>query len=333
MGRKHDMKAALECRQPEGAVPIWELDFQPWDAASGRHIIFGREYESLSRAEQERALHSNAEVMLSVAGEFHFAGLRAPGNYWEVAPGVPAYSWLPEEARWQQTRILCELAGDVVIVGGSGGVITPPSAGYVEFCYKLFDAPEDIDEMARRTLASGLEAAKRLRDVGVEAAVTSSDIADNHGPFFSPAQMERFVLPYLRKWAEGVRAMGLYAIMHTDGDIAPCLEDLAESGIHALQAIDPVAGMDIRKVKAQVGAPARPGRGGRVCLCGNVDCGLLVRGPAEKVYEETCRLLEDCKAGGGLVLGASNAVFHETPIEHYRQMIRAWREHGKYSEC
>ena len=32
-----------------------------------------------------------------------------------------------------------------------------------------------------------------------------------------------------------------------------CLEEIADSGLHGLQAIDPVAGMDIRAVKAQVG--------------------------------------------------------------------------------
>jgi uroporphyrinogen decarboxylase len=113
----------------------------------------------------------------------------------------------------------------------------------------------------------------------------------------------------------------LYAILHTDGDINPCLEDLASSGIHALQAIDPVAGMDIRDMRRV---------GGKVCLCGNMHCGLLLTGPARRVYEEARRLLQNCMAGGGFVLGASNAVFPETPIEHYRAMIRAWEDGGQY---
>jgi len=318
------MAAALECRRPEGAVPIWELAFQCWDQASGRHVVFGREFEALTARQQEHALATNAEIMLEVCQKLHFAALRTPNNYWEVAPGDPAYGWLPGEARWEQTRILSELVGDdVMLVGGTGGVITPPSQGFVEFCYRLLDAPEEVDEMAERCLAAGLEAAARMRDMGVEAVVTASDIADNHGPFFNPEQMDRFVLPYLRRWADGVRQMGLYGILHTDGDVSSCLEQIADSGVHALQAIDPVAGMDIRDVKRRVGD--------RLCLCGNVDCGLLLTGPADDVYEATRGLLRDCMPGGGFVLGASNAVVPETPIEHYGAMVRAWEDHGRYA--
>ena len=317
------MRAALECRRPQGAVPIWELSFHCWDQASGRHLVLGREFEALCPAEQERALHSNAEIIVEVSEEFHYAAVTVPANYWEVAPGVPSYYWLPDSARWRQVSILREHAGeDLMLVAGTGGVITPPTDGFVEFCYKVLDAPEEIDARAKACLKDGLEAARRFRDLGVEAVYTASDIADNHGPFFNPQQMQRFVLPYLHEWAEGAKRLGLYAILHTDGDINPCLEDLASSGTHALQAIDPVAGMDIRDVKRRVG--------GKVCLCGNMHCGLLLTGPARRVYEEARRLLQDCMAGGGFVLGASNAVFPETPIAHYRAMIRAWEDGGQY---
>jgi uroporphyrinogen decarboxylase len=323
MGKKDDMRAALERRQPQGAVPLWEMGFHCWDQVSGQHVVLGREFEALTPRQQQRALGANAEVMARVCDELHFAALRVPGGYWETAPGQPTYFWLPEPARWRQVEALGRAVGDdLMLIDSSGGVISPPSRGFVEFCYKLFDAPEEVDEMARRTLAAGLDAARRMRDLGVKAVVTASDIANNHGPFFNPQQMERFVMPCLREWAERVRKMGLYSIMHTDGDLNPCLEDIASSGIDALQAIDPVAGMDIADVKRRVA--------GRICLCGNVDCGLLLLGPAEKVYAQTRQILQACKPGGAFVLGASNAVVQETPIENYLEVIRAWRDHGQY---
>jgi len=324
MSKKRDMQAALEGRQPPGAVPIWEIEFHAWDRASGRHVILGQEFAALSLAEQEKALYANAEILISVSHDLHYAALTVPGGYWEVSPGTAAYYWLPGEARYRQIEVLYEVGvGDLMLVAGSGGVMAMPGAtNYVEFAYKLFDAPHEIDAQAQHTLAHGLEAARRFRDMGIEALFTASDIADNHGPFFNPQQMERFILPYLAKWAHGVREMGGYAILHTDGDLSPCLEGIAESGLHALQAIDPIAGMDIRRVKEEVGT--------RLCLCGNVDCGLLVKGTPEQVYHETRALLLDCKPGGGLVLGASNAVQRAVSIENYGAMIRAWQEHGAY---
>jgi uroporphyrinogen decarboxylase len=324
LGKKSDLLAALEARQPSGAVPIWELEFHAWDQLGLGHVILGQEFLQSSPREQEQTLYANAEILLTAAQALHFAAITVPGAYWEIAPGVPAYYWLPGEARFRQIAALQRVGvDDLVLIAGSGGVMAMPGAEqYVEFAYRLVDAPEEIEEMARDRLAHGLETARRLRDVGIEAMFTASDIADNRGPYFNPRQMERLILPYLRQWAHEIRAMGSYAILHTDGNITTILQAIASTGIHALQAIDPVAGMDIRATQRAVQ--------GRLCLCGNLDCGLLLTGTPEEVYEAARDLLRDCKSGGGLVLGASNAVQPEVPIENYRAMIHAWKDHGQY---
>lgn len=326
MARVQDLIDAFEHRQPAGAVPLWELGFHLWDQVSGRHVVLGNEFAGLTPAEQTRALYSNAEIILVVSEKLCFSALTVPGSYWEIAPGVPAYYWLPGEARFRQTEILCKMAVDLALVGNTGGVMAMPGASeYVTFAYQLFDAPAEIDERARTTLQRGLLTARRFRDLGVRFVYTASDIADNRGLFFSPAQMARFVLPYLRSWATGVREQGLYGILHTDGDVTACLDEIADSGLHALQAIDPVAGMDMPAVKARVGD--------RLCLCGNVDCGLLVSGTPEQVYEQTQDVLRGSMAGGGLVLGASNAVQPEVPVDNYCALVQAWRDHGRYDRA
>ncbi len=318
MTNRQNVEAAMRCRAACKA-PLWEIEFHCWDQVSGRHVVLGREMEQLDGPQRLRAVEANAEIMAGVVRELGFSMLTVPGGYWEIAPGEPAYYWVPEDVRIAQIQALRKAVGDdVLLVGSSGGVMAMPSAEeYLDFSYRLYDDPQSIDQRARETLAWGIGSAKRLRDAGLDALFTASDIADNHGPFFNPQQMERFILPYLRDWAAQVKAMGLYAILHTDGNIAPCLEPIIASGIDALQAIDPVAGMDIVSVKKAAA--------GRVCLCGNVDCGLLQQGPPQKVYDATRKLLESC-GGGGLILGASNAVQVETPAAHYLAMIQAWRD-------
>lgn len=324
MSKKDDMIAALENRQPAGAVPFWELAFYRWDIASGRHIVVGREFEALSPSKQDDALRANAEIILSVTEQMQFAAVTTPSGYWHQSPGQLAYYCLPGDARFRQVEVLRDMVPpDLMLVSVSGGVMgMPGSENYVEFCYKLFDAPEEIDEQARNGLANGLDNARRFRDCGTEAMITAGDFADNRGPFFNPDQMERFILPYMREWAEQVRAMDAYAIVHSDGNLMPCLNDIADTGIHAIQAIDPTAGMDMRTVKDRVGD--------RLCLCGNVDCGLLLTGTPETVYEAARNLLKTCKEGGGLVFGASNVVQDEAPAENYHAMIQAWIDHGRY---
>ena len=314
MTRLDDIRLALACREPP-EVPVWEIEFHLWDAFSGRRLQLGGEFARLTAGEQERALYANAEIMYEVAVDLRFAAVTAPGRYWEYAPGQPAYFWLPDPAVAKQIRILSALAGDSFMVAAeSGGVVSMPLADdYLAFSYRLFDAPKQVDEQARATLRYGIESARKIRELGAEMLFTASDIADNHGVFFNPAQMERFILPYLRMWADEVRALGGWSVLHSDGNLNACLDALADSGLHALQAIDPVAGMDIRSVKDQVA--------GRLCLCGNIDCGLLLTGTPAQVRAATRMVLANCASGGGFVLGASNAVQREAPPDNYRAAL------------
>jgi uroporphyrinogen decarboxylase len=202
---------------------------------------------------------------------------------------------------------------------GDGEAARDLAACYdVEFCQRLKDQPDEIDALARRTLREGLEKARRFRDAGADVAMTASDVADNSGPFFKPHQMERFILPYLARWSDGVHALGMASLLHSDGNLEPHLDSIAATSLDALQAIDPVAGMGLLRAKEIVGD--------RLCLCGNVDCGLLVMGRPDEVGAATRQLLTCWGTRPGLVLGASNAVQREVPIENYRALVAAWRD-------
>jgi hypothetical protein len=322
---KKDLIEALNGRTPAGAVPLWELEFQAWDAVSSRKVVFGSAFAKLTASEQETALHVNAEELIDASCKLGYAALTVPGSYWELSPGEPAFYWLPPESRIKQIKLMKKLAGDnLMLAGNSGGVLgMPSSSDYLEYCYTLNDAPEQIDEMARKNLRRGLDAAAWMRDCGIEIFVTASDIADNRGPFYNPEQMKRFILPYVSKWAAAVRQLSCYAFFHSDGNLMPCLDDLCDCGLHAIQAIDPTAGMTMDTAKAVVA--------GRLCLAGNIDCNQLLLDTPKNIYGSTENLLIKCKSGGGLILGCSNAVVPETPIENYYAMLKAWQEYGYYN--
>jgi uroporphyrinogen decarboxylase len=147
-----------------------------------------------------------------------FAALSSPNAYWERAPGQPAYYCLPGDTRFRQLEILRELAPpDLMLIATTGGIM---GADYsTEFCGRLVDDPEGVDDMARTRLSYALETARRFRDCGAEAVISPSDMADNSGPFYNPEQMNRWVLPYLKQWADAIRAMGMYTILHSDGNL------------------------------------------------------------------------------------------------------------------
>jgi uroporphyrinogen decarboxylase len=326
VSRRDNIIAALSNHQPSGRVPLWELEFHLWDQVSGNQLVLGHDYQRLTEPEKDRAVHSNAEIFISVSERLNYSALTMPSQYWEIGPGMPAYFWLPEEGRDRQARVLRKMAPvDLMLVANCSALLgMPMSEDYVNFAYQLFDAPDEIEALAERRLHDGIRDARRFCDLGVEIGLSTSDLADNHSTFMNPQQLDRFVWPFLDRWVEALREIGMFSILHSDGNLHACLERIADSGVNCLQAIDPTAGMDLHQVKQQVG--------NRLCLAGNIDCRLLLSNNPKAVFGATRDLLNNNKQGGGLILGASNAVQSVVPIENYFAMIQAWNEFGGYSK-
>ncbi|MFH0757002.1 MAG: uroporphyrinogen decarboxylase family protein [Bacteroidota bacterium] len=314
-----------EIPEPGSRVPIWELEFHGWNHFSRQALLVGTGFTALSRAEKAYALVQNAEVVAAVSEMLNFSAVTVPGAYWEIAPGHPAFFWLPEKERLEQIRLLQKTIGDkIMLVASNPAVLAMPGADeYMEFAYTLMERPHEIEARAKALCQSGMAEATRLLDLGVGALYTASDIADNHGPYFDPGQMEQLILPFLDRWATHVQSKGGLSILHSDGNLTPILAMIAGTSIQALQAIDPTAGMELRATKNRVE--------GQLTLCGNIECGLFITGSTEEVFEATRDALEGSKENGGLVLGASNAIEKMLKKENYLAFLDAWKTHGLYS--
>ena len=277
----------------------------------------------LSIKEKLKAVELNAEVMVRVADTLGFSAITVPGDYWEIAPGKAAYFWLPERHRELQVKSLMRLAGDrIALVVNTGGVMAIPEASrYVDFATAMFDRPEEITREASWILERSKVYIKKFSDQGVEVFLTASDLADNSGPFFPPEQFERFILPFLEDWSSFIDSRGGYSILHSDGNLDIYLDAIADTKLNALQAIDPLAGMDILSSKKRVGD--------RLCLCGNMDCGKVITGPPEEIHEEGMKLLEALVPFKGCVFGMSNVLEEQTPKKHFDQVVSAIDEYRK----
>ena len=324
MNKKENMIAALSgCSIPE-KVPIWELEFHLWNHFSDKRFVVGKEFVKLSENEQQRAIIQNAEIMCEVGDMLDFAAVTIPPAYWESAPGCPAYFWLPEESRKQLLKQLRQIAGNQFFyIVHSDAIIGMPSAeDYMEFAYRLFDEPESIDGQVREKCEKVKPDVLRWRDLGADGFLSTADQADNNSPYFNPGQLDRFVFPYLKEWADTVRSCGGYSIMHTDGNIMPLLSGVADCGVNAMQALDPTAGIDLKTVKELVGD--------RLCLCGNLDCGIVLTAGADEVYRKAVETLTAGMPGGRYVFGASNVIEAAAAKENFEAMHQAWKDYGTY---
>jgi uroporphyrinogen decarboxylase len=199
----------------------------------------------------------------------------------------------------------------------------PAGDGLLEFVYRLKDEPEKVKQEAQDRVDQALERAEKLRHPGgLDGFALCSDYCFNTGPFLSPKMFREFITPYLTRLVRGYKEMGYYVIKHTDGNIMPIIDDLLEGEPHALHSLDPQAGIDIAAIKRDYGD--------KVCLIGNVNCGLMDTGTEEEVIESARYALKNGMPGGGYIFSTSNCIYTGMRLSRYELMLDVWRKEGNY---
>jgi len=183
--------------------------------------------------------------------------------------------------------------------------------------------PRLAERLARVVMDYKRRVLERAAEIGADILCTGDDYAHNRAPIMSPEHFERFLLPYLREAVSVAKQKGVPFLKHTDGRLWPILDMIVDAGIDILDPIEPVAGMDIGRVKDVYGD--------RMALAGNVDCShVLTQGTPGEVVAAVKETLAKGGVGGGLILASSNSIHPAVKPENYRTMVQAARRYGRY---
>jgi uroporphyrinogen decarboxylase len=164
---------------------------------------------------------------------------------------------------------------------------------------------------------------ERAVEAGADVLLTGDDYANKKGPLMSPGQLSEFVLPHLARAVRAAHRLGVPFIKHTDGNLWLIIEEIVDTGIDGLDPLEPVAGMDIGKVKEAYGE--------KICLVGNVDCShLLSFGTTDEVVEAVKETIAKASPGGGHILASSNSIHPGVNPDNYLSMVKAARKYGRY---
>jgi uroporphyrinogen decarboxylase len=315
--------AALERRSPAGRVPHFELVFYLTMEAFGKVHPLHRDYSQwLQMEEKERELHRRdmADIFIMTAERYEHDAIFIHPNPDSVEETI------------RLVDLIREKTGDryFIMRHGDATFSIPDGEHMAAFSYRLVDEPEKVKAEAQQMVDEALERAEHYRKhadqrgLGLDGFALCADYCLNTGPFLSPRRFAEFITPYLAKLIQGYRDLGFYVIKHTDGNIMPILDQLVQARPHALHSLDPQAGVDIAEVKRRYGD--------RVCLIGNVNCGLLDTGTDEEVIESARYALRSGMPGGGYIFSTSNCVYTGMPLLRYELMLDVWRREGNYSE-
>ena len=325
MKPKERIISSLNFIEPDDILPSWEIDFQLYEELLGRELIAAFEFENLCEMEKEKAIYYNAEALIETAEKLDFSAICSLFGYWEISPGVPAQNWIREEKwRIKLIKTLKEIAGDrFLIIGCSDSTVgIPPGDKIDEFVTMMYENPQELIKIIKLRLDEGIKNGMKAVEAGADAVFNASDIAFNSGCFFTPQQFDDFVGPFLTEWASTFKKNVIYTIYHTDGNLNKLMDKLAATGIDALQCIDPLAGMDIVSLKEQYYR--------KITLIGNVNTATLHLGTKLEIENESKKVIQGCKKGGGYIFGACNAIYKGISIENYLVMVESKRKYGGY---
>jgi uroporphyrinogen decarboxylase len=185
------------------------------------------------------------------------------------------------------------------------------------------DNPQLAHDLARMSTDYHKQVVAAVAEAGADAVVFEDDIAFNSNTLMSPTHFDEFIGPYLKELVDFAHEKGIRAIKHSDGNLWPVLDRLADMGLDGLHPLQPEGGMELKDIKERIGD--------KVCLLGNINCGdLLSSGTEEEVEQAVKKAIDDAAPGGGYILTSSNTIHPGCKPENYIAMVRATHKYGKY---
>jgi len=154
----------------------------------------------------------------------------------------------------------------------------------------------------------------------------ADDVGGQQTLLISPAMLERYVGPRLRKCAALAHRYDIKVLFHTDGNVRRAIPDLIDWGVDILDPVQPeVPDMDSAELKQEFGD--------RLCLSGGVSAqDVLSLQGVEEVRAEVQRALRDFAPGGGYILSPAHPSLQvDIPTENIIAMYEAGSKYGSYS--
>jgi len=178
-----------------------------------------------------------------------------------------------------------------------------------------------------RVKAFSIGVGKRLVELGVDAIWTGDDFGSQHGMLISPTMWRDMFKPrYAELFAE-LRAANpeLLICYHSDGAVAPILDDLVEIGMDVFNPVQPnVPGHDPRALKARLGD--------RLSFWGAIDQQHLLPHASEaEIARDVAEKVAALGPGGGYMCAPAHIIQADTSMENVEAFIRAVQTHGVYS--
>jgi len=186
----------------------------------------------------------------------------------------------------------------------------------------MVEEPEWVVDMFNHYLDVNLALLEMVWEAGYtfDAVQWPDDMGYKHKQFFSVSMYRELLKPVHKRAIDWAHAKGIYAEMHSCGDINPLVPELVEIGLDALNPMEVKAGMDPAALKKTYGD--------RLVLHGGINAMLWDDLPASEA--EMRRLVPVLKEGGGYIFSSDHSVPSSVSLAGFRRIVELAKELGAY---
>ena len=172
----------------------------------------------------------------------------------------------------------------------------------------FLERPGFVHAVLEMQVEAGIQRAERLLQTGIDALY----VGDPSSSVIGPRLFEKFCLPGFQRFCQHFEGTDVLMYMHVCGNSNPILEMLGDTGVHAIEPLDPLGGVSVADAKRRVGD--------KVALMGGVNTLTLCQGTPGEVRAEA---IQKYREGGphGYILAAGDMVPPQTSLENLRALV------------
>ncbi len=186
----------------------------------------------------------------------------------------------------------------------------------------MYEEPEWAQDMFETYLDRCIRLFDRIWDAGYRFDFIRwpDDMGYKGTTFFSNDMYRELLKPVHKRAVEWAHSKGIYACLHSCGNIMTRIDELMDVGIDSLNPLEVKAGMEPLTLKQKYGD--------RLVLHGGVNA--VLWDDRDAIIEEIRRVVPAMKQNGGYVFSSDHSIPNSVSLENFRAIVEEVKRVGKY---
>ncbi len=186
----------------------------------------------------------------------------------------------------------------------------------------MIEEPEFVQDIFDTYLSHTIALYDRLWDAGYrfDEMFWYDDMGYKGTTFFSPKMYRELLQPYHTRAVKWAHDHGVYAQLHSCGDIMTLLPDIVATGVDALNPLEVKAGMDVFEIKRKYGD--------RLVLHGGINA--VKWSDADAILAEIDEKVPVLKQNGGFIFSSDHSIPNAVSLENMKRIVAEVKRVGRY---